>query len=557
MIKILRIVPSRQLYNPRLTSRVNTLRPAYIVNPSIRPPLVSQGGEQRWFSGLYKTPSNILEAEIVQEDSPESLKPRVTPPPESLKPPPPAGKKLVTEPVPPPQGSLAEKDEDRLTEKDDSGEEEDASLEEEDYTEEDDKDLLGWFENWYGKSASPEHPDVVYERIIDAARLLAERAYEMNGACVGALAEAGGDEGAADRWLRGFLVLIRHQLPPWWTDAQHMDPLLKLAHDRRGNFFIKRCVDPKKLKKRMGDIDFTVLEMIAYDVQERINSSKHSSEEEADEDKYRFVDQSHIAQAKEVWGEETYKELVKLSPEEMEAEQGGQEQLAQIEEGEWYGPATDVHPEEAYKRLLDAARRGTLMAHEQRGDFIGSVSDAMAHYNEQGNLGEIDEEIWAEDKEDDDTSDDDEEFKEDDDADQGANSEPAGQAQKGAEDKEKMGDENEPSADEALYNPTELGPNAKEHFEGFLQAMKDTKTMPPWWNDDHEAALWRLGSDPEGDHFLGYGLDTEEVNEAYGGAAYKVSGLADAASRVGMEDDVGMSFTNDDVTTTMDDNLKQ
>ena len=49
--------------------------------------------------------------------------------------------------------------------------------------------------------------------MIDCARLAAETAYIWNEAVVGALAEALGDEGAAERWLMDFLALLGHGAP--------------------------------------------------------------------------------------------------------------------------------------------------------------------------------------------------------------------------------------------------------------------------------------------------------------------------------------------------------
>ena len=428
--------------------------------------------------------------------------------------------------------------------------------------------LLG--DDYFGSTPNEK----AYQKVIDMARLTAEVAYQRNNAMVGALAEAGGEEGAAERWLLGFVTLIQQHLPQWWwrkqkndnidvknNDTEHRDSLLALANNRRGDYFIKRCIDPLVLKKRMGAGDYAVADVVAFEILRRVAPSEQEKEveEEFNTNKNQFfpLSQEAIDGAKAIWGEETMTELSKMTEEELEmeqemkqAEKQGLLKKVEMEKGDWWGTATHEAPDQAYQRLIDAARHGSMIAYEQNSRYIGAVADAVQATG--GNDVSVDDYMNMDDDDDDDDdeeeedidadivddSDDDEKDaekdeinKEDSTADTDNKGDSKADDMNMDEEKEKESNEEDTTAADSVYDPKELGPNAKSHFEQFLQEMKKAKGMPPWWNEEHEAAMWQLASDKEGKHFLGYPMDKDDLKESYDdGARRKIAMLAEAAA---------------------------
>eukprot|EP00977_Amphora_coffeiformis_P021001 scaffold8708_cov112-Amphora_coffeaeformis.AAC.1 len=320
-------------------------------------------------------------------------------------------------------------------------------------------DDFGFLANWIEGSDDNNNDDhqqqqslvlftdypTAYGRLIDLARLTADLAYEQRGAMVGALAEAGGQDDAAEQWLRGFIALLEESsklqlhhdsdkennhgassslvLPSWWfpprssssssssdddddddddDDANHHPNhkanLLALANNRRDDYFIKRCPDHELLKQKWGYDDYSFAQMMADDILKAIqqNGSDHflqdggihkctTTNNNNDEDVVPSMIPIHpqaVEKAKVIWGEETVTELTRPSAEEMEMDQQMQQAkqaglVSDMGEGDWWGPASDDNPHEAYRRLIDGARHGSLMVMEKRGEYIGAVADAV------------------------------------------------------------------------------------------------------------------------------------------------------------------------------------
>mmetsp|Transcript_28874 Transcript_28874/g.69819 ORF Transcript_28874/g.69819 Transcript_28874/m.69819 type:complete len:732 (-) Transcript_28874:173-2368(-) len=449
--------------------------------------------------------------------------------------------------------------------------------------------------------------NLIYGRLIDLARLTADIAYDRNHAMVGPMAEASGDDGAAEAWLRGFLALLLHaddseprkNLPKWWyentnsekdTDHRtlgfsnwennpHLHALLRLANNRHGDHFVKRCPDQALLKKKWGYADYAYAEMIGQDIIEQIrrhvNTNTGIREEgnpylpdggqDDDEHGPGFVtfEKAAMDTALELWGDDMTAELTRLSDEEY-AEQQEMKQMEKeglikkvgpMEEGDWWGKASHERPEEAYHRLIDGARLGVMMAYEAN-HFEGAIADAMDNvppdsslkdpcdpedaegFNWEGTVSDssdddddeqdsdnksttaTDEENWggtASGSSDDDDDDDDQ---------QDSNNESTTAT-----------DEEEPQPD-ATYSPTEVGPNAKEHFEKFIDSLRDEKLLPPWWDKDHEAAMWEMALDMKSQHCLAFPMDKDDIKEAYpGDLQRKLFALGESASMAGREEE--------------------
>lgn len=168
-----------------------------------------------------------------------------------------------------------------------------------------------------------------YGRIIDAARLVAEVAYSTNEANVGALAEASGDEGAAERWLRGVLRLLEDRMLPAWWDAGHREEVLRLAARRNLGYYAKRCVDVERLEKDLGREAFKKLKDVALEVHMAV-VMEHVMPEDEDDDEIRgtlAISKDAIDEAIKIWGEETTKQLFKRTKEDIEEEQAHAEEF--------------------------------------------------------------------------------------------------------------------------------------------------------------------------------------------------------------------------------------
>lgn len=454
---------------------------------------------------------------------------------------------------------------------------------------------------------------VVYGRLIDLARLTAEFAYDRNGALVGAMAEAGGDDGAAERWLRGFLVMLQgtaaqSNFPTWWWEHDavnedgtndriddddnnpHHQALLSLARNRNEDFFIKRCVDRQVLKKRWDLPDYTFAEMMSEELLQAIvkhgrrgkdETYNDDGEEQDDAAKPDLIelDPQALDKAVSIWGEETMEELCRKSPDELEAdemENSGMIKKVTTEEGEWWGPASDAEPQQAYGRLIDAARYGSMMAYDRQMQYIGSIADVMEAQSQphlgagwdgfgdddDANEDETNEDDANEDEtndeDDSDSSDDDEEEgndqsdhsggEEDSDSSSDEEDENTESEDKNDADVEKepdLGegtDADESSTGDTRHTPTEVGPNARQHLEKFLEELKKENMMPPWWNEQHEESMWRLACDMEGQHCLAYPLDGEDLKELYDDSVrQKVGLMAEAAMQA--ENPTGDSYS--------------
>ena len=82
---------------------------------------------------------------------------------------------------------------------------------------------------------------------------------------------------------------------------------------------------------------------------------------------------------------------------------------------------------------------------------------------------------------------------------------------------------------------------AKEHFEQFIAILKKVNMMPPWWNEHHEEAIWRIACDMDSPHCLAYPLDADEVKNCYDdGVAHKVTLLAEAAAAEDLAQESGL-----------------
>ena len=344
--------------------------------------------------------------------------------------------------------------------------------------------------DWCG--AAPGH--AAYGRIVDSARLAAEFAYEENGAAVGALAEAAGEDGAGSRWLRGFLGLLEAGsfLPGWWHEG-HREEVLRLAQRRNSGHYVKQCLDVPRLKAELGREAYNKLEEVSTKVYMCVIMVKKKGNEEEDEDDEMDdvpleslpLSKEAVDQALRIWGKETARELFKKLPEQL-LEQWNEERIEasemffKPEEGHWWGPASHEQPEEAYRRLIDAARLGTSLAFEQQGHFKGALIDSMKTSSTAN----------------------------------GSNL-------------------------ESHFNPQGLGDNAISHFGQFLGELKGDNpskadTMPEWWDNNHENALWKLAANKDGGHFLGSAMIMPVMKKTYNrGVLKKIEELAKVAMQAG------------------------
>jgi len=262
--------------------------------------------------------------------------------------------------------------------------------------------------------------------------------------------------------------------------------------------------------------------------------TKQAAEKEKDAQLFA----KNVDKAKQIWGINTVKELMKKTQEELEAEQY-QNQVSMNEsyikeDKEWWGTATKDDPHLAYEMLIDAARYGTMLAYKQEGRWIGSIADAIEGSQYQSNLEE--------------------------------------EGDFGGDDS--ANDAKSDSAAAIRYEPTELGAHAREHFEKFLRVMKGQSSsksnidfsteittlttsgeeeekqqeqqqqeqqamMPDWWiEEEHEKALWSLAEDMEGNHCLAFALDKDELSELYSkntGAQNKIVLIAGVAATIDNE----------------------
>lgn len=340
---------------------------------------------------------------------------------------------------------------------------------------------------------NPKKKQEIYGRIIDTARLSVELAYEHNNALVGAMAQAGGDATAAERWLRGWWKLFQAQgyAPAWWNEDDTKTMML-LAQRRDGKHFINRCIDPLKFKKTIGSEEYSLLLMVATEVHRFLSERPDQSLDE-NPDPVMFS-QETLRVAEKVLGDETMAELRKMSIEEYETEQEYKSMERQgiafrQEEGHWWGESTSEKPEQCYKRLIDGARYGATLSSEQ-GRYVGGILDAM----ESQQLQE--------------------------------------QQQEGGEEEENV-------------HQVEAGPNARDHLKRYLDQLKgvnDQKidNMPPWWNDRHEEAMWAMALNNQGDHFIGHCVEKEDLDDYLyrgdKGAIHKVKLLANVAVEMERDD---------------------
>ena len=375
--------------------------------------------------------------------------------------------------------------------------------------------------DWCG--AAPGH--AAYGRIVDSARLAAEFAYEENGAAVGALAEAAGEDGAGSRWLRGFLGLLEAGsfLPGWWHEG-HREEVLRLAQRRNSGHYVKRCLDVPRLKAELGRDAYNKLEEVAMKVYTRVIKVEANEEEEEEEyeDEGDEMDDTEeddvpletlplskeaVNRALQIWGEDATRELFKKTPEEMEEEQNAQQMAAKgmtkVERGGWWGPAAShEQPEEAYRRLIDAARLGTSLAYEKNGHFKGMFADATVACNIDI-FGDLAREADTEEA-----------------------------------DATNVSNDNDQESPHS-YKPGKLGENTIAHFRQFLEEMKGDnpekeELMPEWWDDNHEDAVWKLAADKDGSHFLGHSWDASDMKKNYKkDARHKILSLAQVASEAG------------------------
>ena len=174
---------------------------------------------------------------------------------------------------------------------------------------------------------------------------------------------------------------------------KHEEALLQMAWNPRGNHCMKRCIDPNQ-RREQSDY-YSGLEIVAFDIlqccivnhchqeeEEEDNKKEKGQEEEKIKEKEEEEDnnnnmqtplllffQSSMDQAKEIWGPHVLQELLKKTPEELEAEREDRLndttspviESQEVEEGEWWGPVTQDDPMPAYEQLIDAARCGTMM----------------------------------------------------------------------------------------------------------------------------------------------------------------------------------------------------
>ena len=216
--------------------------------------------------------------------------------------------------------------------------------------------------DWCGDVPS----SAAYGCIISAVRLTAELAYAANGAAVGALAEASGDEDAAIRWLDGGLALLEGSpgaLPDWYGEdrEKHRAAVRKLAGRRHGKHFVKRCLDVKQLKSDLGWESYRKLEEVASALYANVRGARKKEEgkekldfgidgnfqelmgrEEEDlgaEGKdpfYPSIPKEAIDEALEIWGDEAQQELFQVGSKQYAEEvsqmkEMGQDLIARME----------------------------------------------------------------------------------------------------------------------------------------------------------------------------------------------------------------------------------